>query len=123
MQLFKKSDLVNVFNYADLYVHPARVELEGIACLEAICCGCPTIVSDSKKSATKGFAVDDRCIFKNNNSSDLAKKIDFFLENEDLRKEIGDKYFQSAKQYNQTTCMDEMEKMFIETIKNHKKKN
>ncbi len=121
MQLFPRNEIVDVFNYADLYVHPARIELEGIACLEAICCGCPTIVSDSKKSATKGFAVDERCIFKNNNAQDLANKIDYMIENEEIRKEIGEKYFKSAKKYDQDSCMDEMEQMFLATIENHKK--
>lgn len=122
MKLFPREEIADVINYADLYVHPARIELEGIACLEAICLGKPTIVSDSKKSATKFFAVDDRCIFENNNPKDLAKKIDFMIEHEKLRKEIGEMYFKSAKKYDQLECMDEMEKMFFETIENHKNK-
>ena len=119
--LFSRSEIADVINYCDLYVHPARVELEGIACLEAITCGRPTIVSDSKKSATKFFAVDERCIFKNNDATDLARVIDFMYENEALRKEIGDKYYASSEKYNQAKCMDDMEKMLFETIENHKK--
>ncbi|MBO5022492.1 MAG: glycosyltransferase [Clostridia bacterium] len=121
--LFSRSEIADVINYCDLYVHPARVELEGIACLEAITCGRPTIVSDSKKSATKFFAVDERCIFKNNDATDLARVIDFMYENEALRKEIGDKYYASSEKYNQAKCMDDMEKMLFETIENHKKAN
>lgn len=120
IKLFPREEISNVINYCDLYVHPARVELEGIACLEAICCGKPTIVSDSKKSATKFFAVDEKCIFKNNNPKDLAKTIDFMIENPEFRKEVGEKYFASAKKYDQKLCMDEMERMMIDTIKNHK---
>ena len=122
MCLFSRKEIADVINYCDLYVHPARIELEGIACLEAICCGKPTIVSDSKKSATKFFAVDEKCIFENNNHKDLAKKIDFMIENEEFRKEVGEKYYQSAKNYDQLACMDEMEKMLIETVANHKRK-
>lgn len=121
MKFFSRDEIVDCINYCDLYVHPARVELEGIACLEAICCGRPTIVSDSKKSATKFFSVDEKCIFKNNNPKDLAKKIDFFIENPEFRKEIGEKYYKTAKNFDQNSCMDEMEKMLIETIENHKK--
>lgn len=120
MKFFSRKEIVDCINYCDLYVHPARVELEGIACLEAICCGKPTIVSDSKKSATKFFAVDENCIFENNNPKDLAKKIDFLIENEQLRKELGEKYFKSAQKFDQIACMDEMEKMMIESIKKHK---
>ena len=121
-KFFSRQEIVDCINYCDLYVHPARVELEGIACLEAICSGKPTIVSNSKKSATSGFAVDERCIFKNNNPQDLAQKIDYFIENEAFRKEIADKYYENANQFNQSQCMDEMEKMLFETIENHKNK-
>ena len=117
---FSRNEIVDAINYCDLYVHPARIELEGIACLEAISCGKPTIVSDSKKSATKFFAVDDRCIFKNNNHKDLARIIDFMYENQTIRTELGEKYYASAEKYNQEKCMDEMEKMLFETIENHK---
>ncbi len=119
--LFSRSEIADVLNYCDLYVHPARVELEGIACLEAITCGKPTLVSDSKKSATRFFAVDERCIFKNNDEKDLSRVIDFMYENEALRNELGDKYLASSAKYNQAKCMDEMEKMLFETIENHKK--
>ena len=123
MKLFPRDEIVDVINSADLYVHPARIELEGIACLEAICCGRPTLVSDSKKSATKFFAVDERCIFKNNDAKDLAEKIDYMIEHEDFRKEVGDKYYQTAQQYNQEECMNAMENMLFETIEKHRKIN
>ena len=119
-KIFSRNDIVDCINYCDLYVHPARIELEGIACLEAIYCGRPTLVSDSKKSATRLFAIDDKCIFKKDNPKDLAQKIDYFIEHEDERKEIGEKYFETAGKFDQKTCMDEMEKMLIEAIKKHK---
>ena len=121
MQFFSRNGIVDAINYCDLYVHPARIELEGIACLEAIYCGKPTIVSDSKKSATRHFSVDDeKCVFKNNDPKDLARKIDYLIENEEARKEIGEKYFNSSNKFEQSLCMDAMENMLIETIKNKK---
>jgi len=121
-KFFSREEIIDCLNYCDLYIHPARVELEGIACLEAICAGKPTIVSNSKKSATSNFAVDEKCIFKNNNSKDLAEKIDFFIENPAFRKEIAEKYYKSSAQFNQQKCMDEMEKMLLDTIEKHKSK-
>ena len=119
---FSRKEIVDAINYCDLYVHPARVELEGIACLEAICAGKATIVSNSRKAATSGFAVDERCIFKNNDFVDLAEKIDYFIENDDIRKEIADKYFESATHYDQAECMNKMEQMLFETIEKYKLK-
>ena len=122
-QFFSRKDIIDAVNYADLYVHPARIELEGIACVEAICCGKATLVSDSKKSATSGFAVDQKCIFKNNNSADLAQKIDYFIENPEEKQEIEEKYFNTASKFDQKTCMDKMEQMLFDVIEKHKKGN
>lgn len=119
-KLFDREALIDAINFADLFVHPARIELEGIACLEAISMGKPTIVSDSKKAATSGFAVDDRCVFKNNDPKSLAEKIDYLIEHDDERIEIGKKYLASAKYYDQELCMDEMEKMLYDAIEYHK---
>lgn len=120
-KLFSRTDIIDVLNYCDLYVHPAEVELEGIACLEAIACGKLTIVSDSKGSATKEFAVDEKCIFKNRNPKDLARVIDYWIEHEDERKEYEQKYLTSSKTYSQDECMKGMEQMIFEVVENKKK--
>ncbi len=113
-KLFGRNEIIDVLNYCDLYVHPAEVELEGIACIEAIACGKMTIVSNSKLAATKGFAIDDKCIFKNRNPKDLARVIDYWIENKEERKEYEDKYLKSATDYDQELCMQKMEQMIFE---------
>lgn len=115
-KLFARNDIIDVLNYCDLYVHPAEIELEGIACLEAIACGKLTIVSDSKGSATRDFAVDEKCIFKNRNPKDLARVIDYWIEHEDERKEYEQKYLTSAKTYSQEECMKRMEEMIFDVV-------
>ena len=120
MKLFDRNEVIDVINYSDLYVHPAEIELEGIACLEAIACGKLTIVSDSKLSATKDFAVDDKCIFKCRHPKDLARVIDFWIENPELKKEYEEKYLNSASVFNQEECMKRMEQMLLDVVSNHK---
>ncbi len=115
-KFFERKDIIDVLNYSDIYVHPAEVELEGISCLEAIVCGKLTIVSNSKLSVTKEFAVDDRCVFKNRNPKDLAKVIDYWIEHPDDRKVIEQKYLESSQVFNQEKCMQEMENMMFEVI-------
>ena len=122
-KLFSRTDIIDVLNYADMYVHPAEVELEGIACLEAIACGKLTIVSDSKLSATKEFAVDEKCIFKNRNVKSLTKVIDYWIEHEDERKLYEQKYLESAKVFNQDECMKKMEEMIFEVYNKKKQIN
>ena len=115
-KFFSRDEIVDVLNYADMYVHSADIELEGISCLEAIACGKLVIVSSSKLSATRNFAVDDRCIYKNRNAKDLAKTIDYFIENENERHLLENKYLSSASIYNQNECMHEMENMIKEVF-------
>ena len=114
MKLFERKEIIDVINYCDIYVHTAEAELEGIACLEAICCGKLTIVSDSKLSATKGFAVDEKCIFKNRNPKDLARVIDYFIEHPEAKAQYEEKYLNSALCYSQEDCMKRMEQMIFD---------
>lgn len=115
--LYDRDEIIDVINYADIYVHPADIELEGIACLEAITCGKLVIVSSSNLSATKGFAVDEKCIFKSRNPKNLASAIDYFIENENERLLYGEKYLNEAVVFNQEECMKQMENMMKEVYR------
>ena len=75
-----REQLVDLYNYADLYIHPADVEVEGMTCIEAIACGCVPVVSNSPKSATSQFAVNENSIFEHGDYHDLANKIDYWIE-------------------------------------------
>ena len=110
-KLFERSEINNVLNYCDLYVHPAVAELEGIACLESIACGKLTIVSDSEKSATKNFAIDGKCIFRRRSAKDLARVIDYWIDRPTERAEYEEKYFNSAVAFDSDECMRKMEEM------------
>jgi len=85
---FTREQLVSLFNYADLYIHPADIEVEGMSCIEAIACGCPALVGDSPKSATPQFTVHEKSLFKHGDYKDLAEKIDWWIEHpEELKAE------------------------------------
>lgn len=114
-KLYSRSEIIDVINYCDLYVHPAVYELEGIACLESIACGKMTIVSDSRNSATRNFAIDEKCIFKHKNAKDLARVIDYWIDNPAEREEYERKYLESAVVYRQEDCMKKMGEMILET--------
>jgi hypothetical protein len=62
-------------------VHPAEIEIEAIACLEAITCGLVHVIANSPRCATKAFAMGNNNLFENKNSDDLASKIDYWIEN------------------------------------------
>lgn len=115
MKQFSRAEVVDLMNYTDIYVHPAIIELEGIACIEALACQKLTIVSDSKKSATKLFVSSKRCIFKHKNPRDLARVIDYFIEHPEAKKKVEESYKTFADDYSVEKCMEKMEQMILET--------
>ncbi len=76
---FTHEQLNSLFNFADLYIHPADTEVEGLSCLEAITCGCVPIVSDSPKSASSQFTLSKHSVFENGDYKSLAQQIDWWL--------------------------------------------
>lgn len=120
-KFYARTEIIDVLNFCDIYVHPAEAELEGISCLEAIACGKLVVVSDSKLSATKEFAIDEKCIFKNRNPKDLARVIDYWIEHPEEKEIYEQKYLESSTVFNQDECMKKMENMIIE-VTNEKKR-
>jgi len=121
-KFYKRDEIIDVLNMADMYVHPALMELEGIACLEAVCIGKMTIVSDSKDSATKNFAASSECIFKHHNPKDLARVIDYYIENPHEKERMEEIYLSKQGQFNQDECMKKMGNMCEYVVANHVKK-
>lgn len=113
---FSHDKLLEILNFCDLYCHPAEVEIEAIACLEAICCGLVPVIANSPKCATKMFALDERCLFKVNDSDDLAQKIDYFIEHARDKAELENKYLAESVNFNQDECMRRMEEMLLKEI-------
>lgn len=122
LKFFSRDEMVDVINYSDLYVHTAEIELEGIACLEAIKCGLVPILANSPRSATKYFAKDENNLFKVNNYNDLARKIDFWIEHPELKEKYKKYYIESSNIFDQKECMEKTRDMLIETIKCKKNK-
>ena len=110
-------------NTADLYVHASIVELESLSTSEAIGCGLPCLISDSKYSAASQFAIDERFLFKSEDADSFAKQIDYWYENrEELRSsELKKKVLAEAEHYRFDKAVDEYEAFIKEVVANHKK--
>ena len=99
-----------------LYVHAAEIEAEGISCLEAISCGVVPIINNSQRCATKSYALEQNNMFEDNDSDDLAEKIDWWIEHRDEYLANRKKYIEmSANLFSRKKCMEQMEEMLIET--------
>ncbi len=113
-------ELARLLSIANLYVHTSDVDGESISALEAISNGIVPIISDSKISATKQFALTEESLFKAGDARDLAKKIDYFIENPNRLEELRGKYSTIAKNYDISLCVDSIIKMYKEAIADFK---
>ena len=116
---FSREDLVKQLNMADLYVHPAEIEIETISCLEAIACGLVPVIANSPRSATRYFAIDERNLFHNKDAKDLARRIDYWIEHPEERKALAERYRGFVEQHEYEHCMDRMEQMMLNAAKEH----
>ncbi len=118
---FSREQLVSLLNFAELYVHPADIEVEGMSCIEAIACGCVPIVSDSPKSATSQFAVHKNSVFKHGNYKDLRDKIDWWIEHPEDLKSQRETVVNHASKFTIESSMPFYVNMFEQAIKDWKK--
>lgn len=117
---YNKEELIDVIRSSTLYVHSADIEVEAISCIEAFACGKVIIVNSSNKTATTQFAIDERSLYKKNDYKDLAKKIDYFLDNEQIRRELELKYANLANYYRIENSIVKTEEMFKQAISDNK---
>lgn len=121
-KFYTREEMVEVDNSADLYVHAAEYEAEGIGCLEALACGIVPIIADSEKSATKYYALDEKSLFKCNDAKNLAEKIDWWIDHPKEKAEYSARYAEvSREKFDHSACMQAMEDMLIETASIKKK--
>ena len=121
MKFCNKEELRDVFNYIDLYIHASDYEIEGISAIEAITCGAVPLISNHPMCATKDFALDkEHCLFKHGSPKDLAKKIEWFYEHQDVLKAMKNDYLESSKKFALEDQVDKLEQMFIDAYNDKK---
>lgn len=117
---YPESELRNIILKSDLYVHASNVEIEAISCMEAFSCGLVPVISDSKASATKSFALDSRSLFKSDDAYDLANKIDYWIEHESEKNIMSDKYAELGESIRVSISVKKMEAVYRNIIDAHK---
>lgn len=122
IQFYSQPDLIRLINSCDLYVHTATVEIEAIACLEALACGLVPIICNSPKSATVQFALDDKSLFHADDPRDLAAKIDYWIEHPQEKALLSQKYAKYGDRFRVSESVKKAEFMFRETIADFKGK-
>ena len=112
-------ELAYNYNLANLYIHASEIETEGLAPLEASACGTPLLISDSPKSASGQFALNEKSLFTHGNVADLTKKIDYWIEQPEELQTLGNKYAVEAGHYQISKVIDYIEDKYYELIENH----
>ncbi len=103
---------MEIFMHSKCLVIPSRYEGQGIVVLEAAACGKPVVVSDIPElryAVDAGFGLS----FKTGNAEDLAEKIRFLSSNTSLRREMGQKAREYAKNFTWDKIAEEYEKYLI----------
>ena len=111
------NELQDLAKNADLYIHAAFIEVEGLSCMEAIQIGLVPIIAEGKYTATSQFALNDMSKFKARNAKDLASKIDYWLDDDERRFNEALKYKELNDQYDITKSIDELVNMYEDALK------
>ena len=101
---------------ADLCVHCATVEVEGLSIMEAMQQGAVPVIAQGRYSGTSQFALDRRSTFPEQNPEALAHRIDYGLARPEERWEMGKKYAAHMDDYDIRKSVDALLEMFRKAI-------
>lgn len=101
---------------ADLYIHCASIEVEGLSCMEAIQQEVVPVIADSDLSATSQFALDRRSLFPAGNAAELARAIDYWIDHPEERRRMAALYSASMDKYEIGKSVDELIGMFRKAL-------
>ena len=113
---YNRDELRELAAKADLAVHCAYVEVEGMSVTEAMQQAVVPIIATATYSGTDTYALDSRSKFPAGNAKALAAKIDYWFDHSQERWEMGFKYAESMKQYEIAGCAKALIEMFQKAI-------
>ena len=105
---------------ADLAVHCAFVEVEGMSITEALQQAVVPVIATAKYSGTATYALDERSTYPAGDAKALAERIDYWFDHPEERWTMGFKYMESMKQYEIANCAQALIEMFEKAIQENK---
>lgn len=97
---------------ADLYIHAAFIEVEGLSCLEVLRHGVVPVIAHSPLTATSQFALDAHSRFKARDPKALARAIDYWLSDNDRRQTEAQEYLNIGAHYDINDCVSRLELVY-----------
>lgn len=111
-------DIASIFADASCFVLSSIAEGLPLVVVEAMSCGLP-VVSYMCPCGPKDIIEHSKNVFlcEVNDGRKLASYIDFLIENEDLRKEMGKEALKRSKEFNIEKIAKEWESLFLKLLK------
>ncbi|WP_071146341.1 glycosyltransferase family 4 protein [Bacteroides ihuae] len=104
---------------SSIYVLSSRWEGFALVLLEAMSCAIPCIAFNCPYGASDIIEDGkDGIIVENGNIKQLAEKINFLIENEELRKQMGKRARENVKKFLPNNVMSQWSELFLELLKN-----
>ncbi len=116
IRIVTTEELADYYNMADIYVQASEIETEGMAPLEASACGAPLLISDSPKSASTQFVLNDNFLFKYGDADELSQKFDYWIERPEELHKLRAQYAKAAEKYQISKVVDVMEDKYYELV-------
>lgn len=121
MQFYTQDELHREIRRADLYVHCANVEVEGMGCMEAFAQGTVPLIADSELSSTSAYALTEMNRYQVGNVEELACKIDFWFEHQGEISAMSERYIELAKSLSIEQSTEKVRLMMLEAIRDKKR--
>jgi glycosyltransferase involved in cell wall biosynthesis len=112
-----RETLLRYFSEADLFVHASEVELEGMAVLEAMSAGLPSIVAQAPESAASAFALNDDFRFPAGDAAALSARIDALIEDRAKLAQASGPYRLRAHEYDFEASIGKLVRLYESVIR------
>ena len=109
-------ELQAIYRQADLYIHCAIIEVEGMSCMEAVQTGLVPIIAEGKLTATPQFARSRESLFRERDAKELAERIDYWLSDHDRRKREAARYSGMGSEYDIRRSVEQLQRMYNDAI-------
>ena len=116
MRFYAQEELLQEIRRADLYVHCANVEIEGMGCMEAFAQGTVPLIADSELSSTIAYALTEMNRYRAGDAEELAGKIDYWADHQEELPPMGQRYIDLARTLTIEQSAKKVRQMMMDAI-------